>query len=121
MALPWYLEPNFLLGVVQAAVGLGLLIFVHELGHFAVAKWCGVQCDKFMIGFDIGGYKISRKWGETVYGIGILPLGGYVKMLGQDDDPSQIAEQMEKSQVESGEEGGRGYWPYGREIRCRST
>ncbi|MCA9238737.1 MAG: site-2 protease family protein, partial [Planctomycetales bacterium] len=70
-----------------------------ELGHFAVAKMCGVKCEKFFIGFDIGGYKLSRKWGETEYGIGILPLGGYVKMLGQDDDPSKIAEQMQESEA----------------------
>ncbi|MEX0585878.1 MAG: site-2 protease family protein, partial [Pirellulales bacterium] len=44
---------------------------------------------------------IAHKWGETLYGIGILPLGGYVKMLGQDDDPAHIAEQMQKSQVDS--------------------
>src|SRR6185369_15790235 len=49
---------------------------------------------------DIGGYKISWRRGETVYGIGILPLGGYVKMLGQDDDPAHIKEQMQKSQVD---------------------
>ena len=66
-----------------------------------MAKACGVKCEKFMIGFDIGGYKLSRKWGETEYGIGILPLGGYVKMLGQDDDPAHIAEQMQKSQVDA--------------------
>jgi regulator of sigma E protease len=75
------------------------VIFVHELGHFLVAKACGVKCEKFMIGFDIGGYKLSRKWGETEYGIGILPLGGYVKMLGQDDDPAHIAEQLKQSEV----------------------
>jgi regulator of sigma E protease len=85
--------------VLKVSIGLGAVIFVHELGHFLVAKACGVKCEKFMIGFDIGGYKISRKWGETEYGIGILPLGGYVKMLGQDDDPAHIAEQMQKSQV----------------------
>jgi regulator of sigma E protease len=85
--------------VIKVAIGLGAVIFVHELGHFLVAKLCGVKCEKFFIGFDIGGYKISRRWGETEYGIGILPLGGYVKMLGQDDDPSHIAEQMQKSQV----------------------
>ncbi len=83
----------------MAAAGLGFIIFVHELGHFAVAKWCGVKCDKFMIGFDIGGWKISRKWGETVYGIGILPLGGYVKMMGQDDDPRITTEQLQQSQA----------------------
>lgn len=87
--------------ILKVAVGLGAVIFVHELGHFLVAKACGVKCEKFMIGFDIGGYKISHRWGETVYGIGILPLGGYVKMLGQDDDPAHIAEQMQKSQIDA--------------------
>ena len=87
--------------ILKVAVGLGAVIFVHELGHFLVAKACGVKFEKFMIGFDIGGYKISRQWGETEYGIGILPLGGYVKMLGQDDDPAHIAEQMQKSQVDA--------------------
>ncbi len=90
---------EWLLVILQVGLGLGAVIFVHELGHFAVAKMCGVKCDKFFIGFDIGGYKISRRWGETEYGIGILPLGGYVKMLGQDDNPSHIAEQMRESQA----------------------
>ena len=90
-----------LIGIIlKVAIGLGAVIFVHELGHFLVAKACGVKVEKFMIGFDIGGYKVSWRRGETVYGIGILPLGGYVKMLGQDDDPAHIKEQMEKSQVE---------------------
>jgi regulator of sigma E protease len=93
---------NYLLVAMMVAVGLGTVIFVHELGHFAVAKMCGVKCEKFFIGFDIGGYKISRKWGETEYGIGILPLGGYVKMLGQDDNPANIAEQVRESQVREG-------------------
>ncbi len=84
--------------VLKVAIGLGMVIFVHELGHFLVAKACGVKCEKFFIGFDIGGYKLSKRFGETEYGIGILPLGGYVKMLGQDDDPAHIAEQMKKSQ-----------------------
>lgn len=92
--------------ILKVSLGLGFVIFVHELGHFLVAKACGVRCDKFFIGFDIGGYKLSRKWGETEYGIGILPLGGYVKMLGQDDDPSHVAEQLQKSQV--AEESGNG-------------
>lgn len=93
---------DLLLVILQVALGLGAVIFVHELGHFAVAKMCGVKCDKFFVGFDVGGYKISRKWGETEYGIGILPLGGYVKMLGQDDNPANIAEQVRESEV-SGE------------------
>jgi regulator of sigma E protease len=90
--------------IFKVSVGLGAVIFVHELGHFLVAKLCGVKCEKFMIGFDIGGYKLAKRWGETLYGIGILPLGGYVKMLGQDDDPAHIKEQMEKSQLDPSSE-----------------
>ncbi len=86
--------------IIQAALGLGFVIFVHELGHFLVAKACGVQCDKFYVGFDVGGYKLSRQWGETEYGIGILPLGGYVKMLGQDDNPANAAREMERAKQE---------------------
>ena len=76
--------------ILEVAFGLGMVIFVHELGHFPVAKWCGVKCEKFYLGFDIGGLKLGQfHWGETEYGIGILPLGGYVKMLGQDDNPAR--------------------------------
>src|SRR5829696_1232136 len=81
------------------AAGLGFVIFVHELGHFLVAKACGVKCEKFFLGFDIYGLKIfSFQWGETEYGIGILPLGGYVKMLGQDDNPARYSEEARRSQ-----------------------
>ena len=91
-----------LFAILQVALGLGFVIFVHELGHFLVAKACGVRCDKFMIGFDVGGLKLSRKWGETEYGIGILPLGGYVKMFGQEDNAGAIAEEIEKSKALEG-------------------
>ncbi|HEV2972009.1 MAG TPA: site-2 protease family protein [Pirellulales bacterium] len=86
---------------VTAAIGLGLVIFVHELGHFLVAKACGVKCEKFYLGFDINGWRIFRfRWGETEYGIGILPLGGYVKMLGQDDNPTRAAEERERAKMQ---------------------
>ncbi len=98
IAFDW-LSLDAWLNVLMVMAGLGLVIFVHELGHFLVAKACGVKCEKFFIGFDIGGYKISKKWGETEYGIGILPLGGYVKMLGQDDNPYQTAQEMELRQA----------------------
>lgn len=91
-----------LVSILQVALGLGFVIFVHELGHFLVAKACGVRCDKFFVGFDVGGMKISRKWGETEYGIGALPLGGYVKMFGQDDNVANIAEEMERSRALEG-------------------
>lgn len=76
------------LSILMVAVGLGFVIFFHELGHFAVAKWCGVQVERFSIGF--GPILWGRKWGETEYALSAIPFGGYVKMLGQDDiDPSQ--------------------------------
>lgn len=84
--------------IIKVAVGLGAVIFVHELGHFLVAKLCGVRCDKFYLGFDIGGLKLLKyRWGETEYGIGILPLGGYVKMLGQEDNPARLREELERA------------------------
>jgi len=84
--------------ILMVAVGLGFVIFVHELGHFLVAKLCGVKCEKFYLGFDIAGLKFCKfRWGETEYGIGILPLGGYVKMLGQEDNPARLQEEMERA------------------------
>jgi len=92
----------------SVAAGLGLVIFVHELGHFLVAKWCGVKCEKFYVGFDVPikifGLRLPSKlihfqWGETEYGVGIIPLGGYVKMLGQDDDPRAAQAEMERIRV----------------------
>lgn len=89
-----------LLNWLEVAVGLGLVIFVHELGHFMVAKLCGVKCEKFYLGFDIGGLKLfSFRWGETEYGIGILPLGGYVKMLGQEDNPTKAYDEVQRSKA----------------------
>ena len=58
---------------------LGVLIFIHELGHFAVAKWLGVKVEKFSIGF--GPSLFARRVGETEYVLAALPLGGFVKML----------------------------------------
>ncbi len=81
--------PATLLNIVYVALGLGLVIFFHELGHFAVAKWCDVHVERFSIGF--GPILWARKWGETEYALSAVPFGGYVKMLGQDDmDPSQL-------------------------------
>jgi len=88
------------ISIVEVAIALGLVIFVHELGHFAVAKLCGVKCEKFYLGFDIYGLKLAKfTYGETEYGIGILPLGGYVKMLGQEDNPARVAEELERAKM----------------------
>ena len=67
--------------VISFIVVLGVLIFIHELGHFAVAKWRGVGVEKFSLGFGPKIFGIKR--GETEYLISVLPLGGYVKMVGE--------------------------------------
>lgn len=60
---------------------LGVLVFVHEFGHFCIAKWSGVKVLKFSLGF--GPRLVSHQWGETEYQISAIPLGGYVQMLGE--------------------------------------
>lgn len=76
------------LEVLDAYIGpivmLAALIFVHELGHFLVAKAVGIKVLKFSLGFPPN--IIKRKWGETDYILGAIPLGGYVKLLGEDAD-----------------------------------
>lgn len=89
-ALDWTKLSTTALSWLWVALGLGLVIFFHELGHFAVAKWCGVFVERFSIGF--GPILWSFKRGDTEYALSAVPFGGYVKMLGQDDiDPSQLS------------------------------
>ena len=63
---------------------LGVLVFVHELGHFLAAKRVGIRVLKFQLGFNPTIFSFRR--GDTEYGIGALPLGGYVKMAGENPD-----------------------------------
>jgi regulator of sigma E protease len=67
--------------VVELLIVLGIMVLVHEFGHFAVAKLCGVRVETFAIGF--GKRIIGFRKGETEYQINLLPLGGYVKMSGE--------------------------------------
>lgn len=118
--MDWLLIGSFWSGVAAwfytwgtVIIGLGMVIFIHELGHFLVAKACGVKCEKFYVGFDVpitiplgklGKLRLPRtlwkkQWGETEYGIGILPLGGYVKMLGQDDNPYRQEQEYERARA----------------------
>ncbi len=64
---------------------LGVLVFFHEAGHFLTAKWVGVRVKTFSLGFPPK--LLGRKWGDTEYVVGLLPLGGYVKMAG--DNPAE--------------------------------
>lgn len=74
---------------VLAALGFGFVIFIHELGHFLFAKWAGVRVEVFSIGF--GPRLLTKRIGETEYSISLLPLGGYVRMTGQEDMPEDAA------------------------------
>jgi regulator of sigma E protease len=74
---------NFLRDILAGAVVLGILVLLHEWGHFIVAKLCGVRVDVFSIGF--GPRLCGVKRGDTDYRLSALPLGGYVRMAG--DNP----------------------------------
>ena len=84
--------------VLYGALILGVLVFVHELGHFLVAKWLGVRVLSFSIGMGPRVFGFTR--GETDYRISLLPLGGYVKMAGEtsegDERTGDPAEFLEK-------------------------
>ncbi len=67
--------------ILKVALGLGFVVFIHELGHFLLAKWNGVKVEKFSIGF--GKTIFGFKRGETEYVLAAIPLGGFVKMLGE--------------------------------------
>lgn len=75
----------FLINALIFLAVLSLLIFVHELGHFLAAKACGVYVDRFSIGMPPRLF--GKRLGETDYCVGALPIGGYVKMAGQEDVP----------------------------------
>jgi len=65
---------------------LFVLIFVHELGHFLAARSVGIRVDRFFIGFNFFGLGLKKKIGDTEYGLGLIPLGGYVKVAGIVDE-----------------------------------
>lgn len=82
--------------VLQEILALSVLILVHEAGHFFWARLFKIRVDKFFLFFDVGGVKLfSKKIGDTEYGIGWLPLGGYCKIAGMVDE-SLDTEQLKK-------------------------
>lgn len=83
----------FLVKAIQLLLSLSFLIVLHELGHFIPAKLFKTRVEKFFLFFDVKFALFSKKIGETVYGIGWLPLGGYVKISGM------IDESMDKEQM----------------------
>ena len=80
---------------------IGLLVFIHELGHFLVARWCGVRVEAFALGFGPALFSFVR--GETRYSVRLLPLGGYVKMAGEGTGALIVENADEKSSFKSGD------------------
>jgi regulator of sigma E protease len=81
--------------VIPFAVLLGVLVTVHEAGHFFVAKACGVKVLKFSIGFGPRIFGFTR--GETEYRVAWIPLGGFVKMAGELPDDEVAPEDVKRS------------------------
>ena len=80
-------------------LGFSVIIFVHELGHFLLAKWADVRVERFAVGF--GRELIGFTRGETRYSLNVLPFGGYVKMLGQEDFDDKSDELLFKNDPRS--------------------
>jgi regulator of sigma E protease len=81
---------ELLRSLLAIALVFGLVIFIHELGHFLAAKAMGVYAPRFSIGF--GPALWSRKWGETEYVLAAIPLGGYVRMASREDESLALIE-----------------------------
>jgi regulator of sigma E protease len=87
--------PEFLRSVLSFVVVLGVLVFVHELGHYLAARWRGIHVEAFSIGFGQALFSWTDKVG-TVWKIAWIPLGGYVKMHGQERPEDVSAEDRAK-------------------------
>jgi regulator of sigma E protease len=93
---------DVVVAIVAFIILIGVMVVVHEFGHFAVAKLCGVRVESFSVGF--GPRLFGVKYGDTDYKVCLLPLGGYVKMTGE--TPDQIATTAEDSAAVSAEDPG---------------
>ena len=79
--------------IFQFILSISILVILHELGHFLPAKWFKTKVEKFYLFFDPWFSVVKKKIGETEYGIGWLPFGGYVKIAGMVDE-SMDTEQL---------------------------
>ncbi len=84
---------NFLSALAAFALAIGILVVVHEYGHYSVARWCGVKVLKFSIGFGKPLYSWTSPRTGTEWTLASLPLGGYVKMLDERESEDAIAPQ----------------------------
>lgn len=90
---------NGLIMAAQLIAGLSILVILHELGHFLAARAFGIKVEKFYLFFDAWGFKLfSFKLGDTEYGVGWLPLGGYVKIAGMIDESMDLEQMKQPAQ-----------------------
>ena len=79
---------SFILSAIKIIFLLGFLIFIHELGHFTVAKLCKVKVNEFAIGFGPAIWKKQGK--QTKYALRLIPLGGFVSMEGEEESQKKV-------------------------------
>lgn len=92
---------NVSTNVLLVILGIGLLIFIHELGHFLMAKKIGVRVYAFSLGFGPAIFK--KQWGETEYRLSLFPLGGYVKLAGEGPEEEKTGAKWEFSSKTAGQ------------------
>ncbi|QII10298.1 membrane-associated zinc metalloprotease [Candidatus Kuenenia stuttgartiensis] len=92
---------NVSTNVILVIAGIGLLIFIHELGHFLMAKKIGARVLAFSLGF--GPAILKKQWGETEYRLSLFPLGGYVKLAGENPDEEKTGASYEFSSKSIGQ------------------
>jgi regulator of sigma E protease len=95
---------DFFVSIVAFVVLVGLMVIVHEFGHFAVAKLCRVRVEAFSFGF--GPRLFGFKYGETDYKVCLLPLGGYVKMTGETPDQIQSGAPVDENGINPADDQG---------------
>ena len=91
---------EFLVSAAAFIVLVGVMVVVHEFGHFAVAKLCGVRVEAFSFGF--GPRLFGFKYGDTDYKVCLLPLGGFVKMTGENSGPRSAKRPTARPTVDAG-------------------
>lgn len=89
--------------IAQFMLGISLLVTIHELGHFIAARAFGIKVEKFYLFFDAWGYSLFKfEYKGTVYGVGWLPLGGYLKMAGLHEPEDEDVERVPNFEITTG-------------------
>ena len=102
MKINIFLNLNTMLSILLFLIALGVLVSIHELGHFIAAKSFKVYCSDFSIGFGPKILKLKRKTGETTFSLGIVPFGGYVSMYGDENDDNDAIVDVPKERSLAG-------------------